>query len=189
MKQNKWFDSKAELQVGDLVYFKKEESELSSRWTVGKITEVIHSKDGQVRRATVQYQNANEKEFRLTDRASRISHQKLWIPFPTYFPAQTVISQPFKNYESNISQPISIFNLWFPNPSRISHWKLWIQHFHVQSSISQLIKAMNLTFPHHFQVLWVKSQLTFILKLIIKIQESVAHKKYHIREKSAWNLD
>ena len=71
MKQNKWYDSKAELQVNDLVYFKKEESELSSRWTVGKITEVIHSKDGQVRRATVQYQNANEKEFRLTDRAAR----------------------------------------------------------------------------------------------------------------------
>ena len=38
---------------------------------MGKITEVIHSKDGQVRRATVQYQNANEKEFRLTDRAAR----------------------------------------------------------------------------------------------------------------------
>ena len=59
MKLNKWYDSKAELQVDDLVYFKKEESELSSKWTVGKITEVVHSKDGQVRRATVQYQNAN----------------------------------------------------------------------------------------------------------------------------------
>ena len=71
MKSNKWFDTKAELQVNDLVYFRKEESELSSTWTVGKISSVEKGKDGVVRRADVEYQNASEDFPRVTDRAAR----------------------------------------------------------------------------------------------------------------------
>ena len=71
LKMNKWFDSKAQLQVGDLVYFRKEESELSSTWTVGKVSEIVKSKDGLVRRATVQYSNSTEDFPRFTDRAVR----------------------------------------------------------------------------------------------------------------------
>ena len=71
MKLNKWFNSDAQLQVGDIVWFQKEESELSSVWTVGRITEVVKSKDEIVRRAVVRYSNASENEPRFTDRAAR----------------------------------------------------------------------------------------------------------------------
>ena len=71
MKVNKWFDDKTPIQVGDVVYFQKEESVLSSRYTVGKITQVIKSSDGLVRKAEVQYQNASESEPRFTERAVR----------------------------------------------------------------------------------------------------------------------
>ena len=54
MKSHKWFDSKCQLMVGDIIYFQKDESELSSKWTVGKVTEVIVSKDGLVRRADME---------------------------------------------------------------------------------------------------------------------------------------
>ena len=58
MKLNKWFDDKYQLQVGDIVYFRKEESELSSRYTVGKVVDIVKSsKDGLVRRVSVQYRN------------------------------------------------------------------------------------------------------------------------------------
>ena len=71
MKMNKWYDTKNQLKVGDLVYFKKEDSELSSTWTIGKVSEVEKSKDGLVRRAWVQYQNFGENTPRFTDRSAR----------------------------------------------------------------------------------------------------------------------
>ena len=71
MKMHKWFDGKAMLRVGDIVYFRKRESELSSKWTVGKVTEIVKSKDDVVRRCTVQYQNSSEDNPRYTDRAAR----------------------------------------------------------------------------------------------------------------------
>ena len=71
MKMHKWFDGKAELKEGDIVYFRKTESELSSKWTVGKVSDVVKSKDGVVRRCTVQYQNSSEDQPCYTDRAAR----------------------------------------------------------------------------------------------------------------------
>ena len=71
MKMNKWHDTKDQLKVGDIIYFKKEDSELSSTWTVGKVSEVEKSKDGLVRRVWVQYQNFGENSPRFTDRSVR----------------------------------------------------------------------------------------------------------------------
>ena len=71
MKMHKWFDGKAQLCVGDIVYFRKVENELSSKWTVGRISEVVKGKDDVVRRAKVQYQNSGESHPRSTDRAAR----------------------------------------------------------------------------------------------------------------------
>ena len=48
--------------MGNIVYFRKVENELSSKWTVGKVSDVVKSKDGVVRRCTVQYQNSTEGE-------------------------------------------------------------------------------------------------------------------------------
>ena len=71
MRMHKWFDGKAELKVGDIVYFRKVEGELSSKWTVGKVSDIEKGRDGVVRRCTVQYQNASEEQPRYTDRAAR----------------------------------------------------------------------------------------------------------------------
>ena len=71
MKMNKWHDTKEQLKVGDIVYFKKDDSELSSTWTVGKVSEVVKSKDDLVRRVWVQYQNFGESFPRFTDRSVR----------------------------------------------------------------------------------------------------------------------
>ena len=71
MRMHKWFDGKAQIKVGDIVYFRKVESELASKWTVGKVTDVVKGKDEIVRRATVQYQNSNEDKPRFSDRAAR----------------------------------------------------------------------------------------------------------------------
>ena len=71
MRIHKWYKSGEQLMVGDIVYFKKDESVFSSEWTLGRVTDVIIGKDGAVRRAIVQFQNASEKEPRFTDRAAR----------------------------------------------------------------------------------------------------------------------
>ena len=71
MKESKWYKSNEKLMVRDIVYFQKEESELKSKWIVGKIIEVVKSKDGEVRRAIVEYKNADEEGTRTTDRAAR----------------------------------------------------------------------------------------------------------------------
>ena len=39
MKMNKWFDTKSQLKIGDVVFFRKVENELSSEWTVGIISD------------------------------------------------------------------------------------------------------------------------------------------------------
>lgn len=72
MKVHKWFDAKnVLLREGDIVYFRKVENELSSKWTVGRVSDVEKGRDGVVRRCTVRYQNASESQPRFTDRAAR----------------------------------------------------------------------------------------------------------------------
>ena len=71
MKSYKWYKTGEELKINDIVWFQKVESELSSKWTLGVITEVVKGKDGLVRRAMVKYQNSSEEVPRETDRAAR----------------------------------------------------------------------------------------------------------------------
>ena len=71
MKAPKWYDSKENLKIGDIVYFRKVENELSSSWTLGKVVDFVRSKDGIVRRVTIEYQNTSESHKRETDRAAR----------------------------------------------------------------------------------------------------------------------
>ena len=73
MRAPKWFDSKVQLSIGDLVYFRLVENELNSNWSVGKIVDVVYGRDGIVRKASVQYQNSSEgfDSKRVTERAAR----------------------------------------------------------------------------------------------------------------------
>ena len=50
---------------------------MSPKWTLGKVVSVVRSKDGMVRRATIEYQNSTDDFVRTTDRAVR-SLIKIW---------------------------------------------------------------------------------------------------------------
>ena len=74
-KMHKWFDDKAELKEGDVVYFRKFENEYSSKWIVGKVLDVVKSKDGVVGKCTIQYQNSSEDQLSYTDSAARSKYK------------------------------------------------------------------------------------------------------------------
>ena len=74
--QPKWFKDTPTLKTNDIVYFKKVESDWSDNWTVGQVENVIKSKDGVVRRATIRYYSGRDSatgQFMMetTDRAAR----------------------------------------------------------------------------------------------------------------------
>ena len=71
MTQKQNFKNSRDLQVDDLVYFQKKESDLSSPWIMGKVDQIIRSRDGVIRRAIVKYRNSGENEDRVTDRSVR----------------------------------------------------------------------------------------------------------------------
>ena len=73
----KWFKDECDLKVGDLVYFQKSESELSSNWTLGMIAELERSRDGLIRKAKIKYRNATESED-ITTRRSVRTFCKIW---------------------------------------------------------------------------------------------------------------
>ena len=82
--QPKWFKIDQDLKEKDLVYFQKQESALSSPWTVGEVDQVIVGRDGFIRRAIIKYFNASENDPeagqyhpQFTDRAVR-KLVKLW---------------------------------------------------------------------------------------------------------------
>ena len=68
MHQTKWFKNERNLQVGDVVLFTKVESSISKSYTYGIISNVEIGADGNVRRVTVRYKNANENVQRETTR-------------------------------------------------------------------------------------------------------------------------
>ena len=69
--QPKWYKSSEEIRPEDVVYFRKVENDLSSKWTVGQVDSVERSKDRVVRRVKVRYFNPGETIARLTDRCVR----------------------------------------------------------------------------------------------------------------------
>ena len=77
INQPKWFRKEKDLKEQDLVYFQKQESDLSSEWTIGQVDQVVVGRDGLIRRAWIKYYNFGEKNPRLTDRAVR-RLVKLW---------------------------------------------------------------------------------------------------------------
>ena len=69
--QPKWFKTSDEVKPEDVVYFRKIENDLSSKWTVGQIDSVERSKDGVVRRVKVRYYNHDENYARFSERCVR----------------------------------------------------------------------------------------------------------------------
>ena len=67
----KWYRTDTDLKVGDLVWFEKEESQLSHDYTMGMVEQVSVGRDGLIRRVVVKYFNPKERQPRFTDRAVR----------------------------------------------------------------------------------------------------------------------
>ena len=66
--QKAGFKNSWDLQVDDLVYFQKKQSELSSLWTMGKIDQIIRGRDNVIRKAFV---NEDFDRITITDRSTR----------------------------------------------------------------------------------------------------------------------
>ena len=71
MHQKQGFRNDRDLVPGDIVYFQKSESALSSAWTLGRVDQVVRSRDGLIRRVIVKYRNSNEEFDRVTERSAR----------------------------------------------------------------------------------------------------------------------
>ena len=71
IRQPKWFQTDKHLKPGDLVYFQKDPSKLSSVWVMGRVDQVNRSTDGLIREVTVAYRNYKESFDQLTNRAVR----------------------------------------------------------------------------------------------------------------------
>ena len=71
MNQSKWFASGRNIQVGDIVLFKKIDSTISKTYQFGIITRVDFSKDDVVRKVMVRYCNSSENTCRETFRSVR----------------------------------------------------------------------------------------------------------------------
>ena len=71
MNQSKWFKNDVDIKLGDIVLFTKQESSLASTYQYGMVKSIEQSRDGKVRKATVEYQNSNESGKRETHRSVR----------------------------------------------------------------------------------------------------------------------
>ena len=70
--RKKWFKNEKDLAVGDLVFFRKTDSELGDGdWIVGLIDQVIPSDDGLIRKVVIKYRNVSESFDRFTTRNVR----------------------------------------------------------------------------------------------------------------------
>ena len=82
--QPKWFRKNVDLKEEDVVYFQKEQNNISSEWKVGVIDQLVRGRDGFIRRVLIRYTNASETDPvtgrslpRITDRSIR-GIVKLW---------------------------------------------------------------------------------------------------------------
>ena len=67
----KWFNTSYDLKCGDVVLFLKHESTISGKYQYGIVKSINISKDGLIRKAVVEYQNASENVKRNTNRSTR----------------------------------------------------------------------------------------------------------------------
>ena len=67
----KWFRNETDLNIGDLVFFQKSESDLGSSWMLGMISAVDRSRDAVIQKVAIKYRNASEHQDRTTLRNVR----------------------------------------------------------------------------------------------------------------------
>ena len=73
-KSQKWFQGDDDLNENDIVYFKLQDSVLSSKWLVGRVEQIVKSKDNRVRRIFIGYRFDTEqgtRQYRIVERPAR----------------------------------------------------------------------------------------------------------------------
>ena len=73
----KWFRNETDLNIGDLVFFQKSESELGYSLMLDMISAVDRSRDDVIRKLEIKYRNASEQQDRTTLRNVR-TICKIW---------------------------------------------------------------------------------------------------------------
>ena len=71
MHQKKGFKNERDLVQGDLVYFQRSEGALAGPWMIGRVDQLVRSRDGLIRRILVKYRNNKENFDRITERSAR----------------------------------------------------------------------------------------------------------------------
>ena len=59
--RQKWHDMKGEVNVGDIVFFLKNEKEYEEQYHYGKVYGTHTSKDDLIRKVDIEYKNSNEE--------------------------------------------------------------------------------------------------------------------------------
>ena len=71
IKLTKWFKSDEKLKTGDVVLFLKSDKIFDTQYQYGLVKDTSESRDGNVRKAEIEYQNHTEKCKRTTTRGVR----------------------------------------------------------------------------------------------------------------------
>ena len=71
LSRPKWFRAETDIQVGDIVYFQKSDSELGSSWILGVVSSIERSRDNLIRKVDIRYRNSSESQDRFTNRSVR----------------------------------------------------------------------------------------------------------------------
>ena len=71
IERSKWHTSDQPVNIGDVVLFLKSDREFDLQYQYGIISNITKSRDGHIRKVTVQYQNSNETIKRTTERGVR----------------------------------------------------------------------------------------------------------------------
>ena len=71
IERSKWHTSDQPVNIGDVVLFLKSDREFDLQYQYGIISNLTKSRDGHIRKVTVQYQNSNETVKRTTERGVR----------------------------------------------------------------------------------------------------------------------
>ena len=68
---SKQFIVDRDLEVDDMVYYQKSDSELSSAWVIGRVDQIVRGRDGVIMKVIVKYTNFTENFSRLTERSAK----------------------------------------------------------------------------------------------------------------------
>ena len=107
--QQKWFRNERDLSVGDLVFFRKTDSELGDGdWIVGMVEQVIPSKDGLIRQAVIKYRNATEAFDRFSTRTTRKLVRLCNVDDPSLSEDLSWVQQKLEELEGSSPQIVNV---------------------------------------------------------------------------------